>query len=395
MNSERIVNSVLNMRDEIIGNRRHFHMFPEVSSNEINTSKYLKQYMSDLGLEPISVEGTGFYAILDSGRKGKTVGLRTDIDALPMQEASTNLIKEREVISSNDGVMHACGHDGHMAIELAVAKYFVEHIDDINGKVVFIFEEAEETGAGIRPMLNALKDITFDVIYGTHLAAFMDVGKLSIEAGPRMAGGYFFEFDVIGRGGHGSRPDLAINPIFAGTQIINNLSSVWVNQLDVTKTVTLGISKVQAGTALNIIPEICTIGGSIRFFDASIGIVARDLIYKVAQETAEIYKCKVDIKPEVRNIPVINDDFYSERARDSVTQLYGDVLEDGHLWFGSESFAEYRELAPIVFMFSGIKNDELGSGADHHNLHFDMDEEALLYSASSTIKIISDVLKGE
>lgn len=392
MTNESILKRVNELKDEIIGHRRFLHENPELSGEEVNTSKFLKEYVSSLGLTPVDASNTGFYAILDTGRPGKTVGLRCDIDALPMQESDENLKGPRVCKSKNDGAMHSCGHDGHMAIEMAVMKVLIENKDQLNGKVVFIFEEGEETGVGIAPMLDSIKSLGIDLIYGTHITSFMDVNTICIDGGPRMAGAKVIDFEVRGRGGHGSRPDLAINPIFATTNILAGLTSAWANQIDVTKTVTLGLCQIHAGTANNIIPDTCSVGGSIRFFDEEEGEKAMEIIKKVTTTTAEAHNCVATFKEGTGTIPIINDDEYAAKARESVESIMPGAIVNDVLWFASESFAKYRSISPIVFIFSGTGNPEIGSGADHHNEMFDLDEQTLINSVQTTIKIISDVL---
>lgn len=370
--------------------RRHLHEYPELSSNEFNTSKFLKSEIVKLGLEVIDVEGTGFYAILDTSRPGKVIGLRTDIDALPITENSFNLNKERSVISKNEGLMHACGHDGHMATTLAAAKVLCNIKDQLNGKFVFIFEEGEEIGSGIDAMLQSLKHIDFDVIYGTHLAAFMDTGKISVDSGPIMAGIIGVDFDVIGRGGHGSRPDLSINPIFATANILTSLASAWANQIDVSKTVTLGITQINGGSAMNVIADRATVKGSLRFYDEAEGLHALEVLKHVVTKTAEAHLCTIEFDEETRiiNDPVVNDDYYSKVARDGVSDLFKDSLIEDSIWYASESFSKYSSLAPTVFAFVGVRNEEVGSGAEHHNEYFDIDEKGMYYSLGATLKFI-------
>src|SRR5699024_7740779 len=165
------------LEQETIETRAYLHTYPEVSTKEFETSKFLKRKMTELGLTVEEVpKSTGFTALLDTGKPGKTVGIRTDIDALPIEEHPENLAGKRKYMSKNPGAMHACGHDGHMAIVLTVSKMLSEIKDELTGKIYFIFEEAEEIGAGIEPMIAHLKDKAIDAIYGNHLTAFMETG---------------------------------------------------------------------------------------------------------------------------------------------------------------------------------------------------------------------------
>lgn len=395
IDNEQLKQLVKEQEAYMIKTRRFLHENPEVSSHEFETSKFLQAEIKALNLEVVPVKGTGFYAILDTKKKGKTIGIRTDIDALPMQEHVNNLKGKRQVISKKDGVMHSCGHDGHMATVLGAARLLSSIKEHLTGKFVFIFEEGEEIGSGIAAMVEALKPLKLDAVYGTHLIAFMDTGDLCVDAGARMAGSVFFEFDVFGRGGHGSRPDLAINPIFATSNILNALTSAWANQVDVSKTVTLGVSTIHSGTALNIIPDSAYVGGSIRYFDEQEGERAFEIFKKVATQTAEAHNCELIFRDSTRitTIPVINDESLSQIVREGAKELYPDKLVSDVLWYASESFSYYSKLAPSVFSFVGIRNEDKGSGADHHNEYFDLDEEALSYSLLYTIKFVLDYTK--
>lgn len=380
-------------------NRRHFKENPELSGQEFETSKYLKEEMKNLGYEIIEAEGTGFVALLDTKKEGKVVGFRADIDALPMDESEDNLKGKKAYCSKVKGAAHTCGHDGHMSIALTVGKIISEIKDELSGKVVFIFEEGEETGSGIPKMLDLLRkeDFGFDVILGNHVFSALESGKFALEKGPRMAGIARVKFNVVGRGGHGSRPDLSINPIFATSQILSGLATAWANQIDVTKTVTLGIAQVVAGTAFNIFPNKALVAGSLRFFDKEEGVKAMEIVQNVVESTAKAHLCEVEYLEghEILYTPVINDEKYSNIARETLKELYGEEsLEDGKIWFGSESFSRYDELAPIVLNLIGIKNDEIGSGAEHHNVNFDLDEGALVPGAVASASILVDFLNN-
>lgn len=394
ISNDRLKELVQEQEAYMIETRRYLHRHPEISSHEYETTQFLQNEMKNLGLEIHTIEKTGFYAILDTNRDGKTIGIRTDIDALPMQENIHNLKGERVCISENDGAMHSCGHDGHMATVLAAAKVLVNIQSHLSGKIVFIFEEGEEIGTGIHAMVEALKPLNIDEIYGTHLAAFMDTGDVCVDPGARMAGSIFFEFDVIGRGGHGSRPDLAINPIFATANILTGLASAWANQIDVSKTVTLGVSTIHSGTAMNIIPDETYVGGSLRYFDEKEGERAFKIFKSMITKTAAAHNTTVRFRDttKITTIPVINNQELSLRIKDSLKTLYPDKVKNDIVWYASESFSYYSKIAKTTFAFVGIRNDDAGSGADHHNEYFDLDEKGLSYSLAYTLKFAIDSL---
>lgn len=382
-----ISNSVNDLNDYLINTRRYLHKHPELSAKELETSKFLKSEVAKLGLKIKDVFGTGFYAILDTGRPGNTLGIRTDIDALPIVENERNLKSNRICISENEGVFHACGHDGHMTMLLGAMKILVENKENLSGKIIFIFEEGEETGTGIGPMIEALKNENIDAIYGNHLASFLDTGKLGIDPGPVMAGFANVDFTVKGKGGHGSRPDLSISPIFAATNIINALATAWVNRLDVTKTVTLGLGSINGGSIANVIPNEVRVTGTLRYFDVSEGKKAVELVKKVGDLTAKAHECEF-IENEIRqvNIPVINDDNLARLAKKASEDMMPGSVKEGITWFASESFSEYSKIAKTVFTLVGTKNEDLGSGAEHHNEYFDLDEDSLAIGIKAMVK---------
>ncbi|MBF0780531.1 MULTISPECIES: amidohydrolase [unclassified Granulicatella] len=378
----------------MVATRRYLHENPEVSGKEYDTSAFLKQEVSRFGLPITEVQGTGFYAVLDTGKVGKTIGVRTDIDALPMVEKDVNLKGKRVCCSKRPGAMHACGHDGHMATVLASIQLLLDIKEELQGKIVFIFEEGEEIGSGISHMIEALRPLGLDAVYGVHLTAFMQTGEICIDSGARMAGAALIEFDIIGRGGHGSRPDLSINPVFAMANVLTGIASAWANQIDVSKTVTLGLSQCHAGTANNVFPDSAFVGGTLRYFDINEGKKALDIFKHVASKTAQAHLCQAVFRESmgVLTAPVINDDTLSKIARQGARELYGDKVIEHVPWYASETFADYAKLAPIVFAFVGIANSEIGSGAEHHNVYFDLDEKALTYSLGTMVKFVIDYL---
>ncbi|MGG5330134.1 amidohydrolase [Enterococcus sp. AZ163] len=385
--------------------RHYLHENPEESSKEFSTSEFLKQKALDLGLiveellptdktPQFDSAGTGFIAILDTGREGKTIGLRTDIDALPIVENQQNLSSDRSVISKNVGVMHACAHDGHMTTVMSAMELLVSIKKQLKGKIIFIFEEGEENNTGIWPMVELLKTKNVDAIYGNHLASFLETGKIAADAGPVTSSTARVRMFVHGRGGHASRPDKSINPIFAAANIVTNLASAWVNQLDIEKTITLGITQFQAGEARNVFPEEVYIGGTLRYFDEQIGEDASNVIRSVATNVAAAHLCTMEFPEDFgpSTPSVVNDPELSKIVQNFVEKQYPNSLLKNVKWFASETFSRYQEVAPCVFVFHGIKNDQVGSGAEHHNEKFDMDDEALKYSIGTMIGFAIEML---
>ncbi len=388
--------------EETVSLRHYLHQYPELAAEEAQTSAYLKKLVRQLGLPIIDVPademsgGYGFVAVLDTGRPGKTIALRTELDALPVQEAESNLTQSRKVISQNPGVMHACGHDGHMAILMTAMRILVRIKDQLNGRILFLFEEGEEISIGVHRMIELLADTSIDAFYGNHLLSHLPTGRLGITAGPAMAGLSVINFKVIGRGGHGSRPDLAVNPIFAGTAILNDLAIAWNNQLDVTKTVTLGITQFHSGETNNVIADEAHIGGTLRYFDSAEGEKATELVLRIAEQVAAVHGCTIeDLSHEdVDSLPVYNDPGLTHLAQQIAAELFPGQLLTDETWFASESFSEYQRLAPSIFAFVGTQNEAVGSGAAHHHEAFDMDDASMKQAIEMMVQFTIQFLKS-
>ncbi|MDY6065452.1 MAG: amidohydrolase [Finegoldia sp.] len=381
---------------DMVDIRSYLHKNPELSDHEYETSEYLKNICKELGLVVEEVKNsTGFTALLDTKRKGKTIGFRTDIDALPIQENPRNLVKEKEVISQKPHIMHACGHDSHMAILIGTIKILSSLKDKLSGKIYFIFEEGEETGGGYEQMVDHLKDKGLDYIFANHIWPDYPTGKIMMKKGPVLAGCADLNFDILGRGGHGSRPDLCINPLTAACNIVTGLTSAWVNQIDISKTVTLGISAINGGSANNVIPDICNIKGSLRYFDPDTGKKALQVFNKVVETTSLAHLCKVKYYDDhkIAVPPTINDDDLADLYTSSVGEIMdGGVFEDEALYV-SESFSHYSQIAKTCLALIGTKNETFGSGASLHNSCFDLDPESLYYGAVASSRFAYELLK--
>ncbi len=385
------------VKDFILENRTYLRENPELSGEEFGTAKYLKEKVSELGLEIVEVEGTGFIAVLDTGRAGKTVALRTDIDALPINECTNNMKQAKRTISKVDGKMHACGHDGHMAISLASAKILKWLVDEgeLRGRVLFIFEEGEETGCGIASMIEGLKQFgKIDAVYGNHVFTRIPQGKFGVEEGYRMSASRTIEFTVKGRGGHGSRPDLARNPLFAIVEILSSIATAWPNQLDVTKLATLGIAQVNCGTASNVFADTATCSGTVRYFEQEQGQRAIDLVKKVATHVGAAHDCTVEFSSSMDYIgyPVYNDPKLAEIAREVVVKHFGEECLDAEPFLASETFSEYGRYYPSMFSFIGIKNEKKGMTADHHTEEFDYELEPLRDAVAIMVQFTVDFM---
>lgn len=361
--------------------RREFHEHPDLSSNEHHTREVLIRELKDMGAEYELLEGTGILAKIVGGKPGKCRALRSDIDALPIQENPQNLKRAKECISKVDGVCHACGHDAHMAMLLTTMRILTQLKDEIEGTVYCCFEQGEEDGTGWTPMLAALDPYPIEECFALHCSNNIDTGHLNLVAGPRIAGLIGIGINVHGKAGHGSRPDQAINPIIAGAQIITNIDSALRNQMHPEKTVTVGIGTFQAGKSFNVIPDDAYIGGSARFFDIDEREKTLKIITKTAETVGACHNCKIDFNKDFHRVhvtPVINTEETTARTRAAIEAACGpEVLVDADRWYASETFSHYIQKYTGAMGFLGIRNEEYGSGANLHHGQFDLDEKGL------------------
>lgn len=368
---------------ELIALRRHFHEHPELSLMETETMAYIQDTLRSYGIESSHIPNAGILAVITGKGPGRTVLLRADIDALPIEESAMNLSRQRVTRSTVKGVMHACGHDGHMAMLLVAAKILAAHRDEWKGRVVLMFEQGEEQAGPVANFLRYLVNesgLTIDTAYATHVRWDVPAGKIVISEAPPMAGGIGFIFKLRGRGSHGSRPDLAENPFDCFHAFYGALQALRMRAVPPRECLTVSIGMVNGGFAPNIIPDELTFGGTARFFNyEKAGKPFYDEMLALLERECANYHCSYEIihlpPPlyEVRNHPEC-----VALAREGITRHLGaNVLYDCEPWMASESFAITARLFPSVLSFTGIQNLAKGCGANHHTAEFDMDEEGL------------------
>ena len=380
MNKKEIRERAQQVQDYMVQMRRTFHENPEVSGKEWKTRERLIQEIEAMGLPYEMVPQTGLIAVIQGGKPGKNRLLRADIDALPLEEEKVNLKREKSCVSQIHGVCHACGHDAHMAVLLGTMKVLSAMREELSGTVYCCFEEGEETNCGIDAMMAALEKYPIDQCFALHVYAGLEAGKVNIVPGPRMAGTVGIGFYLRGKSGHGSRPDQAVNPIIPAAHIITQLNSAFMNQLNVEETVTLGIGKVTAGEATNIIPDTAYVGGTARFFNHKEGEKALEIINRIAENTAACHGCGIEFEKRhcISPYPVVNDRDTALAIQEGLKEICGEeVLGDCDRWFASECYSAYLGRYPGALGFLGIRNEEYGSGAAHHNGKFDLDESVL------------------
>ncbi len=389
----------LKYEDYIIEMRRYFHENPEMSGQEIETIKKLSQELEEMGVEHIVVEKGGILAFINGAKPGRTVLLRADVDALPVQETPDNLKPGmRTCISKKDGLMHACGHDGHMAMLLGTAKILLEKQQELEGNVILCFERGEEAAGNVKYLFKYIEenDIKVDTVYGTHLLATAPAGLLAINDEGMMAGAMGFNITIEGQGGHGSRPDQSINPIDAFRAIYTAMQSLRISAIDPYKTLTYSVGTLHSGRQGNVIPQNLTFGGTMRTFDRDgEGMKFYNSFKNIIDNICVAYNCKpVYNAYSLPGYAVINDKDMAHWARKVLSvELGQENVGICEPWMASESYNQYLRQWPGVFAFLGMQNEEKGVGAAHHNQAFDIDEDVLKLGAAAAATYAIEYLK--
>ncbi len=362
-------------RQELIEFRRRFHKNPELSYQERNTALAVQEQLERLGLEPKSMAETGVVALLDSGRPGKTVMLRADTDALPVQEQNTH-----DYRSQNDGVMHACGHDGHTAIMLSAARWLKESGALQQGRVLFVFQPAEELAGGAKAMIEAGLFDTYspDCCAGLHLWSLAPTGTVLVTDGPFMASADQFEITVIGKGGHGGIPHEAKDPIVAAAQMVVALQNVVSRHVDPAHSVVVTIGQISGGEAFNVIPDRVRFSGTVRTFRASVQDAVEVSIRRIVSGIAQAMGLEVDIAYTRMTVPTVNDPSYARVVRQAVEESSTMTLgEPGFRTMAGEDMAYFLNECPGIYFFVGAGNEAVGAQYPHHHPRFEIDEAAL------------------
>lgn len=386
------------INDYVIHVRRHLHENPELSMEETETIKFVCNELSRIGIPYEIVADGGIIGTIKGKQPGKTLILRADLDALPMQESKDNLTEEKLVVSQTDGVAHTCGHDAHTAMLLGASKLLMERQKQISGTVLLVFEQGEEIGGGIANLTKRLIEIGADGVWGIHLKNDLPSGKISVEAGPRMAAPLPFEVILKGDGGHGSRPDLAKSPIDCFVDFHTQLTAMRLQQLDPQQPATFSIGSLHSGEAANVIPDSLTFSGTFRFLHKEQGEQIEHYFKQVLNSVCEMHGCSYEfiLEPQAKDLFVYNHEQCAQIAEQAVKKSLGKHrLQQFPAWMASEPFAFYQAFFPGVFAFLGIQNVAKGTGADHHNIHFDVDEDVLQLGVTATVQYTLDFLNNE
>lgn len=377
--------------DYAISMRREFHRNPEPSMKEVRTQRRIMEELESMGIECHKAGGTGVVGYIHGNGTGKTVALRADIDALELTEESTH-----DYASESKGLMHGCGHDGHAAGLLTAAKILTEIKDSFSGTVKLLFQPGEEVAKGALAMIEDGVMDNVDGVFGIHLWNDCETGKVSAEAGPRMASAGIFKIYVNGKGGHGSMPHQGVDAGVVGASILLNLQSITSREINPLDPAVVSIGIFNSGSRFNVMPGEAYLEGTTRCFSLEVNDSFEERILRIAENTAKAYRADVKVDYQELVIPTINDPKLSKIALEALGELEGPeaavLLEKTT---GGEDFSYFTKYAPGAFAFVGCRKSGQEEYFPHHHPRFDIDEDALgiaagLY-ANFAVKFLSEV----
>lgn len=365
--------------DYIVALRRYFHQHPELSLKEQKTSEKISEELTSLGIPFVKAGEYGIVATIEGKRTDQMVALRADMDALPVKEENEHLAFQ----SQNTGIMHACGHDAHIAMLLGAAKILNASKNELNGTVKLCFQQAEEVGGGAAEILEELAKHPIKSVFAIHVWSEIPTGKISVEAGPRMAESEAVEITVHGKGCHGATPNLGVDPVLTSAALIMNLGAMMSREIRAIDPAILTFGKITSGSMGNIIPETATINGTLRTVDSNTRIHLKQAIERFTKSTTEAYRATGTVK-WIGGVPVVyNAPHCSAIAADAVKQIAGEsALTLFDTMMASENYGYFLEKYPGVMAFLGVKNEACGATYPHHHPKFNIDEAPLATGAA-------------
>jgi amidohydrolase len=374
--------------------RREFHRHPELGFQEFQTAEIILRELSRWdGFEVRSgIAETGILAILKGKMPGRTVLLRFDMDALPIREETG-----AAYASENEGLMHACGHDGHMAIGLTCARLLMESRQELAGTVMILFQPAEEGLGGAIKTIQAgvLDDPQPDLVLGMHLWNEKPLGWLGISVGGVMSAAETFQIRIIGKGGHGANPHEAIDPITTSAEVISSLQTLVSREIHPLDSAVISVASVHAGEAHNVIPAEAVLTGTVRTFSPSTREALLDRFETLVQRVAEAHRCQVEIDWEDISPAVFNHPEVTAAVQATAKELFPEALiDDKYRTMASEDMAYFLQEVPGCYSFIGSSNSDKGLDAKHHQPDFDFDEEALVIGSALMVGATLDLLRG-
>ena len=366
--------------DEMVEIRRYLHQYPELSFKEYKTAQYIISFYEKLGVEVSgNIGGNGVVAKIYGGKPGKTVALRADFDALPIQDE-----KEVPYKSKVPGVTHACGHDGHTATLLILAKVINEYKESLSGTFVFIHQHAEEfSPGGAKPMIEAGCLEGVDAIFGTHLWATLPTGTISYRVGPMMAAADRFEVKIQGQGGHGAQPHKTKDSLVTASQLVMNLQQIVSRKVNPIEHAVLTIGYLHAGNAFNIIADTATLGGTVRTFSTETQALIKEEMERVIKGTCLAANSSYEFDYLDGYPTVVNHKEETLFLTKCAKEIPGLQVVEGDPDLTGEDFSYYLQHAKGTYFFTGAKPDEEDKAFGHHHPKFDINEKAMLIAAKT------------
>ncbi len=384
--TEKIKQMTENINEEVVFLRRELHKRAELSFCEHKTAAFIEGYLKDLGLFcRTGIAGTGIVAFLDAGKE-HTLLLRADMDALPIQETGDCAYK-----SETDGVMHACGHDAHMAVLLAAAKCLVNLKNELNTNILFVFQPGEETDGGALPMIETgiLEEFRVTCAAGLHVMNHIEAGKISVKSGPLMASPDDFDLKLIGKGGHGAYPEKCINPILLSAKVVEAFHAKSETLSASNVLAVISVCGIEGGNAYNVIPDFVDLKGTVRVFDEAL---RREIPVWMEQEVKKICDkegASYQLKYNFRYPPLINDEKMVNVLAKAAKGVLGEenVVLEKALSMAGEDFAYFAKKVPSVFFYLGSGNNESGINMPLHSTDFKIDERCLKVGVLSLLSL--------
>ena len=384
-----LIQDIQRQHDELTRWRRDIHAHPELGFEEHRTADFVASKLREFGMDVYTGIGkTGVVGALRVGNATRSVGLRADMDALPIQES--NEFAHR---SQNDGKMHACGHDGHTVMLLGAAQYLAE-TRNFDGQVYFIFQPAEEGIGGARAMIEdgLFEQFPCDAIFGMHNRPKLPVGEFAVRAGPMMAGGSFFDINITGNGSHGARPEASVDPVIVASQMVGALQTIVSRNKRPLDGAVVSVTQIHSGDAYNVIPQTARLSGTVRTFTHEVMNLVEERMRLIAGNTAAAFGASAEV--DFRNIfaPTINDKTEAEYAAGICVDLVGNdkVMRDPPLIMASEDFSYMLEQVPGCYINIGNGGEE--GSCEVHNPAYDFNDDALPLGASFFARLIEDRL---
>ncbi len=376
VNLDRVRPAIRALQPDLVSWRRQIHQHPELGFQEVLTAELIHQKLSEWGIaHQMGVAKTGVVAVIEGRRSGKTLAVRADMDALPIQEENEVSYK-----SQRDGSMHACGHDGHTAIALGFASYLARH-RDFAGTVKIIFQPAEEGPGGAQPMIEAgvLQNPDVDAIIGLHLWNYLPMGTVGVRAGALMAAVECFRCTILGKGGHGAIPQTTIDSVLVSAQIVTLLQSIVARNVDPLASAVVTVGELHAGTAENVIADTAQMRGTVRYFDPKYQGFFQQRLEAMIRGVCDSHGAKYNLDYWQLYPPVVNDAAIADLVRsvaEAVVETPAGVVPQCQT-MGGEDMSFFLQSVPGCYFFLGSANATRNFTYPHHHPRFDFDETVL------------------